>query len=413
MGRTRTRVLPNGIRLVAVERPGAPLAAVLLRVGVGSADEEPDERGLAHVLEHMVVRCAMDGGRAGDGALVTARTGKEATVYSTVVRHADVLPAVAALGPVLGELDVPPGEFAAELTAIREERAQRSADPAWRLQESLMGALWAGTRRAHPVLGDPYVVDALTPRRAYRFHRRWYRPATAVLVVVTDRLDRLLPRIAATAAAWGHGRPGGVDLAPGSAPHPASRPDSRSVLHPASRPVPLCAERPAVGRVAVSHGPLAGVAAARPGAESAAAVLACDAVRAATGLVLRTLPLGEWLCVWAMTKAADPVPVGDADSVLMGDVVRTALAAARARISRPDGAAWLRTEVLIPRLRAEDDIETAAQRASDPRAAVGTDELTICQARSVGDVLAEWRRWFGPERPVGGPVAVPGAAEGP
>ncbi|MEH6379709.1 insulinase family protein, partial [Streptomyces sp. KLMMK] len=210
---THTRVLPNGIRLVAVPRPGTPLAAVVLRVGVGSADEEPGEEGLAHVLEHMVVRCAMDGGRVGDGALVTARTGKEATVYSAVVRRADAVPAVAALGPVLGRLDVPREDLAAELTAIREERAQRSADPARRLQESLMGALWPGTRCAHPVLGDPRVVDALTPQRVRHFHHRWYRPAAAALVVVADEPGELLSPIAATASAWGHGHPAAAEPA--------------------------------------------------------------------------------------------------------------------------------------------------------------------------------------------------------
>ncbi|MEU1817792.1 insulinase family protein [Streptomyces roseifaciens] len=380
---THTRVLPNGIRLVAVPRAGTPLAAVVLRVGVGSADEEPGEEGLAHVLEHMVVRCAMDGGRVGDGALVTARTGKEATVYSAVVRRADAVLAVAALGPVLGRLDVPREDLAAELTAIREERAQRSADPARRLQDSLMGALWPGTRCAHPVLGDPRVVDALTPQRVRRFHHRWYRPAGAALVIVADGLDGLLPPIAAAASAWGHGHPAAADPAVtyGQVPGAADAGRERA---------PRPAERPAAGAVAAAHGQASGIAFARPGGDSAAAVLACDAVKAATGLVLHTLPLRDRLCTWAMVRASGPAAAGD--------VVRAALAAAHARITRPDGAAWLRTEVLIPRLRTEDDVEALATRAADPRTAVGTDELAACPAGAVGDLLTEWRRRFGAER---------------
>ncbi|MCQ8770473.1 insulinase family protein [Streptomyces telluris] len=437
---TRTRVLPNGIRLVAVPRTGTPLAAVLLRVGVGSADEEPGEEGLAHVLEHMVVRCAMDGGRVGDGALVTARTGKEATVYSAVVRRADAVPAVAALGPVLGGLDVPREDLAAELTAIREERAQRSADPARRLQDALMGALWPGTRCAHPVLGDPRVVDALTPQRVRHFHLRWYRPAGAVLVIVADEPGELLPPIVAIASAWGHGHPaaaepavtcsqeagatragpesaprlaehstaggvavtcGQVPATAGAGPEPARGRDGAGsrrpraggkATTPAARPRPAerPAERPAAGAVAATHGPASGIAFARPGGDSAAAVLACDAVKAATGLVLHTLPLRDRLCAWAMVRASGPAAAGDA--------VRAALSAAHARVTRPDGAAWLRTEVLIPRLRTEDDVEALAIRAADPRTAVGTDELAACPAAAVGDLLTEWGRRFGAER---------------
>src|ERR1022692_876733 len=182
----RACALPSGLRLVGVPRPGSPLAAAALRIHVGSADEESGEEGLAHVLEHLIVRCAMDGGRIGDGALVTARTGKESTFYSVVVRSATILQAVATLGTVFRESHVPRGVLDAELAAIREERGHRANDPAWHLRESLLSALWSGTGCAHPVLGDPRIIDALTPQQAHNFHAAWYRPANATLAVAAD-----------------------------------------------------------------------------------------------------------------------------------------------------------------------------------------------------------------------------------
>lgn len=338
----RTR-LPGGMRLVELPRPRSPLAAVVLRVRAGSGDERPDERGTAHMLEHLVVRCALAGGRVGDGALVSARTGRESTAYSVVVRAFDAVRAVVALGAVFDELRAPPDVLAAEQAAIVEEAARRHAEPAWRMRESLLAGLWSGTAFEHPVLGDPRVVASLTPQRVHRFHRAWYHPANATLVVAAGRP---LPDVATIASRWT------------GASAPWHRTDAPSRL------------------LAVTE--RAGVAFAyRPDdqAGSAPVMLACDAVAAAGGVQVRTLPLGEWLCVWT-----------DATRESFTD----ALAQARRHITGPDGAAWLRTEALIPRLRREDDIETAAVRAADPRTLVTADALLTCEPEPVADVLTRW-----------------------
>src|SRR2546423_1774502 len=47
-------VLPNGLIVVVNEDHTAPVAAVDLSYHVGSKDEVPGKRGLAHVFEHMM-----------------------------------------------------------------------------------------------------------------------------------------------------------------------------------------------------------------------------------------------------------------------------------------------------------------------------------------------------------------------
>lgn len=355
----------RGLRLVAVPHSGSPLAAVLLRLPVGSADETPGEEGMAHLLEHLVVRCSLAGGLVGDGAQISAHTGREATVYGTVVRRADAVTAATALGRVFDELGVPDEELWSEVAAIREERAERSADPAWRLGQALLGALWAGTPCAHPVLGSPGALASLTPRRLHHAHRKWYEPEGATLVIVTDHPAELLPQVSATTSGWGQGRGAGQE-----------RPES-----PVRRP----AVRPASKGAAVTHGSVSGVAVARPGAASAAAVLACDAVRAATGFGVQTQPLRGWLCVWALMTAPGPQQAREA--------LLTALSATRVRLTAPGGADWLRAAVLIPRLRAEGDVEAVARRYAEPLA----DERAACSVEEVAAVLTQWRRWFAKE----------------
>ncbi|MFF4214973.1 M16 family metallopeptidase [Streptomyces nondiastaticus] len=365
------RPLTHGPRLVAVDRPGARLAAVRLDVHVGSADERPGERGLAHVVEHLVVRCLLAGGRVGDGALADARTGRERTGYSVLVRRADAPAALDVLTAALGELRVPPAVLAAELAAIRRETAQRAADVRRRLQEALLAALWDGTSYAHSPLGDAAVLDALTEDDVRRFHARWYRPSRATAVLAADRASG---ELAALAERW-TGRPG----ADGEPAVSAGR-DARPAVRSAYR------ELPATASAGAGAGRAAGLAFAVAAAEGDGPYahdcrdLARRAVRAAGGVDMRWLELRGQVCVWAMLRAPDAAAATRA--------VRTALRAARERLLAADGAAWLRAEALIPHLRAAEDLETTAARATDG----GAGPPASVSPSDVAAVIALWER---------------------
>jgi predicted Zn-dependent peptidase len=54
--RVREHTLKNGMKLLLVERHTSPTVAAWIRFRVGSADERSDERGLAHLLEHMLFK---------------------------------------------------------------------------------------------------------------------------------------------------------------------------------------------------------------------------------------------------------------------------------------------------------------------------------------------------------------------
>jgi hypothetical protein len=73
--------------------------------------------------------------------------------------------------------------------------------------------------------------------------------------------------------------------------------------------------------------------------------------------------------------------------------LRTALGETGRRIEAPDGQGWWRTEVLMPRLRHEEDIETVAVRTADR--APGGPDFAACRTEAVTEVLSGWRRRFG------------------
>src|SRR5689334_9651359 len=54
--KVREHTLKNGMKLLLVERHSSPTVAAWIRFRVGSVDERSDERGLAHLLEHMLFK---------------------------------------------------------------------------------------------------------------------------------------------------------------------------------------------------------------------------------------------------------------------------------------------------------------------------------------------------------------------
>lgn len=54
--RTSVRTLPNGLTLIVVERPEAPVFSFFTHVDAGSAQEVPGITGLAHMFEHMAFK---------------------------------------------------------------------------------------------------------------------------------------------------------------------------------------------------------------------------------------------------------------------------------------------------------------------------------------------------------------------
>lgn len=56
LDRSHRFVLPNGLRVVFLQRGEAPVAALYLKIRAGGADETPEDTGIAHMLEHMLFK---------------------------------------------------------------------------------------------------------------------------------------------------------------------------------------------------------------------------------------------------------------------------------------------------------------------------------------------------------------------
>jgi zinc protease len=193
-GSTAERVLDNGMKIVVREDRRAPVVTSMLWYRVGSVDESKGLTGLAHVIEHMMFRGTR---RLSDGEFSrriariggrdNAFTGRDYTAYHQQLA-ANQLPAVMELeAERMANLVMQPDVFAREMQVVMEERRWRTDD---RPRAALMEQLYATAFTVHPyrapVIGWMSDLESLTIEDAREFHRRWYVPNNAVLVVVGD-----------------------------------------------------------------------------------------------------------------------------------------------------------------------------------------------------------------------------------
>ena len=197
----RTGTLDNGFRYY-VRRNVQPAkrAALWLAVNAGSVQEDDDQRGLAHFLEHM----AFNGTRRfpkGElvsfleslgirfGADLNASTGFDETIYTLTVPTDDAATLARAFD-VLEDwaccIALDPAEVEAEKGVVIEEwRLGRGA--AARVRDRQLPILWKGSLYAQRLpIGDKAILESATPDLLRRFRDDWYRSDLMTVIAVGD-----------------------------------------------------------------------------------------------------------------------------------------------------------------------------------------------------------------------------------
>lgn len=174
--------------------------ALCLSFAVGSLCEEEEERGFAHLLEHLAFRGTADfplGALESFFASLGTRLGREHTAETGLDRTSFTLVLPDASAPVVTRAMSCLAGFAfrrlwrqdhldSERRVVLEEIRSRSGFRP-RLRSRVLAALWPGSRAAdrHP-LGSEESLRAATVGRLETFFRREFRPERAAVVVVGD-----------------------------------------------------------------------------------------------------------------------------------------------------------------------------------------------------------------------------------
>lgn len=356
-----TRTLPNGIRVLVLEAHDVPVVAVEVIVRGGSSLERPGERGLAHVLEHMVFQRPVEGSPSGAlptsieslGGEILGDTTRDTFGLTATVAPEGFEPTVQALAEALLHPVIEPDRLRAELSIMAKEFRAAYSQPLTALRDGAYGALYPdGPYTASPG-GGPQPLSPYPPSALLDFHARNIVGANLAVIVVGDIAAQTA--FESVAARFG-------ELPAGAATTPADFPVPEASAREVAVALPTGAPR------------LVGLAWPAPGMSEPREVLACDVLLAlldhdTLGALARELPerlpanagfgasyltqrLPGMLFLWAAADA----PARDA-----AEALRAVLRAALARASDPEAIGWASRSALLEHARTCETVTGLAQ----------------------------------------------------
>ena len=191
--RVERATLTNGLRVVVVYNPLAPVAATVLNYKVGSDETPAGFPGTAHALEHMMFRGSpgLSAAQLADvstalGGDNNADTQQAVTQYFFTVPAQDLDLALRIEAIRMRGLAEDPDLWNKERGAIEQEVAQDLSNPEYVFYTKLLEAMFKGSPYEHDALGTRPSFDKTTPEMLRQFHQNWYVPNNAILVIVGD-----------------------------------------------------------------------------------------------------------------------------------------------------------------------------------------------------------------------------------
>jgi zinc protease len=190
----RERRLANGLHVVTVPMRGSATVSVQVWYRVGGKDDPPGRSGFAHLFEHMMFKSTrhmpnemFDRLTEDVGGNNNAFTAEDMTAYQNEVPSNHLERLLWAEAERLANLNVDQANLDSERAVVQEELRERVlADPYGRLFNALPGQQFSVHPYKRPVVGSMDDLNAATLDDVRRFHRTYYRPDNAVLIVAGD-----------------------------------------------------------------------------------------------------------------------------------------------------------------------------------------------------------------------------------
>jgi zinc protease len=210
------RVLANGLKVFTSRDTSTPNVSVQVWYGVGSKDDPQGRSGFAHLFEHLMFKATrnmpnetIDRLTEDVGGFNNASTWDDFTNYYEVVPANHLERLIWAESDRLKSLVIDEAVFASERDVVKEELRQRVlADPYGRFFAlSIPQQSFAVHPYQRPGIGSIEELDAATVDDVRAFHRTYYRPDNAALIVVGNfdqaKLDAMIDKYFGSLAAPG------------------------------------------------------------------------------------------------------------------------------------------------------------------------------------------------------------------
>ncbi len=190
----KERKLANGMRIVTYQDNSSPSVTIQVWYDVGSKNDPPKRNGFAHLFEHIMFKSTknmkseqMDRMTEDVGGWNNASTSDDVTNYYEVVPSNHLERLIWAEAERMSNLTIDEANFKSERAVVQEEfRQSVLANPYGQLFESIQKESFNVHPYKRTTIGTLEDLDAATVPDVQNFHKTYYRPDNASLIVVGD-----------------------------------------------------------------------------------------------------------------------------------------------------------------------------------------------------------------------------------
>ncbi len=180
----------NGVRIVLEEIPTVRSVAIGVWIGTGSRNENPENNGISHFLEHMFfkgtnTRSAREIAESFDsiGGQVNAFTSKEYTCYYAKVLDNHAPYALEVLADMFFNSTFDSEELNKEKNVVNEEIKMYEDTPDDIVHDLLSQAIYGNHPLGYPILGTEETLQSFTGEKLEQYMHDMYRPENVVISI--------------------------------------------------------------------------------------------------------------------------------------------------------------------------------------------------------------------------------------
>ena len=182
--------LANGLRILTIPDPGASTVAVHITYFVGARNEGYGEKGMAHLLEHMLFK-----GTPGRGDIKAELSTRGARFNGTTAEdRTNYFETLSATGDNLDwtlgmEADrmvnsyVRKSDLDSEMSVVRNEFEMGENNSGNVLSQRMLRLAFMAHNYGNPVIGYRSDIELVPIDRLQAFYRAWYQPDNALLTI--------------------------------------------------------------------------------------------------------------------------------------------------------------------------------------------------------------------------------------
>jgi zinc protease len=187
--------LQNGLKLLTIPDPGADTITVHIVYLVGSRHEGYGEKGMAHLLEHLLFKGSKRHPRLKEeftqrGARWNGTTSNDRTNYFVTLAATDANLdwAIAMEADRMVNSFVSKQDLDSEMTVVRNEFELGENNPGSVLFQRMQQLAFPWHNYGNPIIGQRSDIERVPIDKLQAFYRTWYQPDNAVLIVA-GRVD--------------------------------------------------------------------------------------------------------------------------------------------------------------------------------------------------------------------------------